>query len=315
MIEARGLTRSFGDRPAVEDLSFQVPEGKLCALLGPNGAGKTTTVRLFLGLLPPSSGQAEVAGYQLPGSDWTGAKLRAKTGLLTEAPGFYDRMSGRENLELFGRLYGLTVQELRSRSEQWLRRLQLWEARDQPFGTWSKGMKQRLALIRAVLHEPPVLFLDEPTSGLDPAVAREVRDLIAGFRREGRTVLLCTHNLAEAEELADLVGILRRRMLAFGTPAALTAGQPRLAVRLAGSVVEGQWGSGGPAAESLRNMPGVREISVDGPTLRLVVEDLSRDTPAIVREVIRQGGDILSVRPLAPSLEEIYLRAVREEPA
>ena len=314
MIEARGLTRSFGGRPAVEDLSFQVPEGKLCALLGPNGAGKTTTVRLLLGLLPPSSGQAEVAGYQLPGSDRTGAKLRAKTGLLTEAPGFYDRMSGRENLELFGRLYGLTVQELRSRSDQWLRRLELWEARDQPFGTWSKGMKQRLALIRAVLHEPPVLFLDEPTSGLDPAVAREVRDLIAGFRREGRTVLLCTHNLAEAEELADLVGILRRRMLAFGTPAALTAGRPHLEVRLS-SVVEGRWASGGAAAESLRSVPGVREIAVEGSTLRLVVEDLMRDTPAVVREVIRQGGDILSVRPLAPSLEEIYLRAVREEPA
>ncbi|HEV8599146.1 MAG TPA: ABC transporter ATP-binding protein [Gemmatimonadales bacterium] len=312
MIEARSLTRSFAGRLAVEDVSFRVPEGRLCALLGPNGAGKTTTVRLLLGLLPPSSGQAEVAGHLLPGSERTGAELRANTGLLTEAPGFYDRMSGQENLELFGRLYGLRDPELRSRGEQWLRRLELWEARDQPFGTWSKGMKQRLALIRAVLHEPPVLFLDEPTSGLDPAVAREVRDLIADFRREGRTILLCTHNLAEAEELADLVGILRRRMLAFGSPADLTAGQPRLAVQLAGSVAVDQWGGGGAAREALRSLPGVREISLDGTTLRFVVDELTRDTPVVVREVIRQGGEVLSVRPLTTSLEEVYLHAVRE---
>jgi ABC-2 type transport system ATP-binding protein len=313
MIEARGLSRSFDGRPAVEGLSFRVPEGRLCALLGPNGAGKTTTVRMLLGLLPPSAGEAEVAGFVLPGSERDGARLRANTGLLTEAPGFYDRTSGLENLELFGRLYGLSDAELRTRSEHWLRKLELWNAREQPFGTWSKGMKQRLALIRAVLHEPRVLFLDEPTSGLDPAVAREVRDLIAGFRSEGRTILLCTHNLAEAEELADLVGILRCRMLAFGAPAALLAGQPSLVVRLAGRGSDGQRGSGAAIAEALRGFPGVGEVSLEGGTLRLRLEDPTRDTPIVVREVVRLGGEILEVRSDAPTLEEIYLKAVRQD--
>jgi len=310
MIAARGLSRSFGGKPAVEGLSFQVPEGRLCALLGPNGAGKTTTVRMLLGLLPPSAGQVEVAGFVLPGSELDGARLRAHTGLLTEAPGFYDRTSGLENLALFGALYGLSGAELRTRSEHWLRKLELWNVREQPFGTYSKGMKQRLALIRAVLHEPPVLFLDEPTSGLDPAVAREVRDLIGSFRSEGRTILLCTHNLAEAEELADLVGILRCRMLAFGPPASLVSGHPGVTVRMAGRGAEGQ---GGRVAEALRGLPGVLEVAVDGATLRLGLDDITRDTPAVVREVVRQGGEILEVRPLTPSLEEIYLKAVRQD--
>jgi ABC-2 type transport system ATP-binding protein len=311
VIEARGLSRSFGARPAVEGLSFRVPEGRLCALLGPNGAGKTTTVRMLLGLLPPSAGEAEVAGFVLPGSERDGARLRACTGLLTEAPGFYDRTSALENLELFGRLYGLSAAELRRRSEHWLRKLELWDARERPFGTWSKGMKQRLALIRAVLHEPRVLFLDEPTSGLDPAVAREVRDLIGSFRGEGRTILLCTHNLAEAEQLADLVGILRCRMLAFGPPASLVTGQPSVALRVAGG--GGAEGQRGRVLDALRQLPGVREVAVDGTTLRVGLEDLTRDTPAVVREVVRQGGEILEVRPLAPSLEEIYLKAVRQD--
>ena len=304
MIEVRGLSRQFGSRPAIESLSFEVPEGRLCALLGPNGAGKTTTVRVLLGLLPPSSGQAVVAGINLPAGDREGARLRAVAGLLTETPGFYDRLSGWENLQLFGQLYGLSGLRLRERIEHWLRKLGLWDARLQPFGTFSKGMKQRLALIRAVLHEPKVLFLDEPTSGLDPAVAREVRDLIAAFRAEGRTILLCTHNLAEAQALADLVGILRQRMLAFGTLAELTGGKRGLSLQLRGEAL--------PIAEALGRMPGVRDSSARGPLLTLDLDDLARDTPQVVREVVRLGGEILEVRPVEPSLEEVYLRAVQE---
>ncbi len=307
MIAAKDLSRSFDGRLAVEALSFQVPAGALCALLGPNGAGKTTTVRMLLGLLPPSSGGGEVAGVSLPATDRSGAALRARAGLLTESPGFYDKTGGRENLELFGRLYGIGPAPLRSRIEHWLRRLELWEARDQPFGTWSKGMKQRLALIRAVLHEPEVIFLDEPTSGLDPAAAREVRDLIAALRREGRTILLCTHNLAEAQQLADLVGILRRRMLAFGRQAELTAERPRLEVRLAAEAA--------PFATALRGLTSVQACEASGGTLRLSLNEMERNTPEVVRELVRLGGQVLEVRPVVPSLEEIYLRAVREEPA
>ena len=307
MIEARGLSRSFDGRVVVDTVSFRVPEGSLCALLGPNGAGKTTTIRVLLGLLPPSAGSAEVAGIALPAEDRAGAALRAQTGLLTEAPGFYDRMSGSENLELFARLYGLSDAQARARGEHWLRRLDLWEARDRAFGTWSKGMKQRLALIRAVIHEPRVLFLDEPTSGLDPAAAREVRDLIAGFRSEGRTILLCTHNLVEAQELADLVGILRRRMLAFGPPAALARGDAGSVVR-----VELRNASAGLAA-ALHSVAGVRAVTSDPGGLRIVLDDPPRDTPGLIREIVAQGGEVLAVRPSVPSLEEIYLRAVGED--
>jgi ABC-2 type transport system ATP-binding protein len=316
MIRATNLSRNFDGRPAVEGLSFVVPEGALCALLGPNGAGKTTTIRMLLGLIPVSSGNAEVAGVALPASEEAGAVLRARVGLLTEAPGFYDKISGQANLELFGRLYGLDEATLRSRVEHWLRRLELWGAREYPFGTWSKGMKQRLALIRAVLHEPRVIFLDEPTSGLDPAGAREVRTLIAGLRAEGRTILLCTHNLSEAEELADLIGVMRQRMLVFGPRSALAAGAPRLEIELAGNA--------GPLAEALKALPVVRSCTAAGSSraqrgdltvLHLTLEHLERDTPQVIREVVRLGGEVLAVRPVATSLEEIYLRAVGESAA
>jgi ABC-2 type transport system ATP-binding protein len=307
MIRAENLSRSFDGRLAVEGLSFMVPEGALCALLGPNGAGKTTTIRILLGLIPASGGSAEVAGVAVPASEKAGAVLRGRVGLLTEAPGFYDRISGRVNLELFGRLYGLDESTLRSRIEHWLRRLELWDAREHPFGTWSKGMKQRLALIRAVLHEPRVIFLDEPTSGLDPAGARDVRSMIAGLRAEGRTILLCTHNLAEAEELADLIGVMRRRMLVFGPRSALAAGATRVDVELAGAP--------GSLAEALGGLAIVHSCTATGRVLHLVLDDLQRSTPEIVREIVRLGGEVLSVRPVATSLEEIYLRAVGETAA
>jgi ABC-2 type transport system ATP-binding protein len=307
MIDADGLSKNFDGRPAIAGLTFRVPEGQTCALLGPNGAGKTTTVRVLLGLLQPTAGRGRVAGCEIPASDAVGARLRAQAGLLTEAPGCYDRMSGRENLELFGGLYGLDGPALRAGVEHWLRRLELWEARDRPFGTWSKGMKQRLALIRAVLHQPRVLFLDEPTAGLDPAGARDVRDLIAEFRREGRTILLCTHNLSEAEALADLVGILRQRLLAFGSPASLCAAPTGVVIQLAGQLDR--------VAEGLRSFPSVRACALRDDGLHLVLEDVRRDTPGVVREIVRQGGDVLLVRPEGASLEEVYLRAVREDAA
>ncbi|HEX7023411.1 MAG TPA: ABC transporter ATP-binding protein [Gemmatimonadales bacterium] len=303
MIRADGLSKSFDGRSVVERLTFSVPEGALCALLGPNGAGKTTTIRMLLGLLPMTAGRASVAGVELPADDRMGAVLRGRAGLLTEAPGFYDRISGRENLELFGRLYGLETAALRARTEHWLRRLELWEARERPFGTWSRGMKQRLALIRAVLHEPPVIFLDEPTSGLDPAAAREVRQIVAALRAEGRTILVCTHNLAEAEQLADLIAIMRRRMIAFGTRAELAPVRAGLVIQVAGSgeALVGPLGAFGSA----------RVSDGEGPTtLRVELRDPVRDTPAVVRELVRLGAEILSVRSEAPTLEEIYLEAL-----
>jgi ABC-2 type transport system ATP-binding protein len=196
---------------------------------------------------------------------------------------------------------------LQTRAKHWLERLELWEARDRPFGTWSKGMKQRLALIRAVLHEPAVIFLDEPTAGLDPAGAREVRDLISDLKRDGRTILLSTHNLAEAEALADLIGIIRQWLLAFGSPATLTAAPPRIEVRLAGPAA--------PFLDALRHLPGVLGSVADGARLDVTVAEPARDIPLVVKELVSGGAAVLAVRPLALTLEEVYLRAVREHAA
>ncbi len=300
MIFARGLSRSFDGRPAVEDVSFEVPSGRLCALLGPNGAGKTTTVRMLLGLLAPSGGSAEVAGIPLPSSRDAAAALRARAGLLTETPGFYDRLSGIENLNFFGRLYGIADGERERRIDEWIRRLGLWDARDRPFGTYSKGMKQRLALIRAVFHEPTVIFLDEPTAGLDPAAARDVRRLIAALREEGRTLLLCTHHLGEAEELADLIGIIQQRLLRFGSLAQLAGSEPGILVHLAGDAA--------PFAEAARAVPGVRLVREEGSLLE--IDAPAALTPAVVTRLAGAGAPIREVRPRRASLEEIYLHAV-----
>ena len=304
MISARALSRDFDGRPAVEDLSFELPAGQVCALLGPNGAGKTTTVRMLLGLLRPTRGTAEVAGVSLPAGRNETALLRARAGLLTEAPGFYDRLSGAENLELFSRLYGLGESDRPAAMEQWLRRLDLWVARDRAFGTYSKGMKQRLALIRAVIHEPRVIFLDEPTSGLDPAAARDVRGLIAELKRDGRTILMCTHHLGEAQQLADLVGILQRRLIAFGTLDELAGPTCRIDIRLGVAAAE--------FVDGLRKARGVLAVSASGDTLRVEVGEPDNFTPSVVSGLVLRGAPIREVRPVRASLEEIYLKAIEE---
>ncbi|MGQ0703730.1 MAG: ABC transporter ATP-binding protein [Gemmatimonadales bacterium] len=306
MISVSALSKHFHGRVAVERISFEVPAGRVCVLLGPNGAGKTTTMRMLLGLLTPTEGSAVVAGVRLPAARDAATALRRRAGLLTETPGFYDRQTGAENLDFFGRLYGLD-HTVRARSiERWLRQLELWDARDRPFGEYSKGMKQRLALIRAVLHEPDVIFLDEPTAGLDPAAARDVRDLIGELRRQGRTVLLSTHHLGEAQTLADLIGILQGRLLAFGTLDELAGYAAALEVRLADEAER--------LAAVARAVPGVSQVSQTGLLLRVETADLEDTTPRLVAALVAGGAAIREVRPVRASLEEIYLRAIETEP-
>jgi ABC-2 type transport system ATP-binding protein len=221
LISASMLSRSFDGVPAVETLSFEIPEGSLFTLLGPNGAGKTTTVRLLLGLIAPDSGTATVAGYQLGQSN---NDLRSVCGLLTETPGFYDRMSAWENLIFFSQLYRIDQTVRDQRIEHHLRAMNLWERRQSLVGTFSKGMKQKLAIIRAVFHDPKVIFMDEPTAGLDPEASVMVREMISKLKGEGRTIVVCTHNLDEAQRLADIVGIINRRLLVCDTLTNLRSG-------------------------------------------------------------------------------------------
>ena len=308
MISAHGLSRSFDGRPAVEALTFHVPEGKLFALLGPNGAGKTTTVRMLLGLIGPSAGSATVAGHVIGGDPRASRAVRAACGLLTEAPGFYDRLSAWDNLLFFGRLYGMPDALVRARVTHYLRLMDLWDRRDDPVGGYSKGMKQRLAIIRALFHDPKVVFFDEPTSGLDPEAALAVRELIVKLKGEGRTIVVCTHNLAEAERLADLVGILKGRLLACDTLERLRAGAgdgARVHVALRSGAAQ--------HARLLDGRPFAQHVDVTGETLRIAVGDAAADVPRVVAALVHGGAEILEVRPETPSLETIYLHTLRGE--
>ena len=304
MIETRGLSRDFDGRVAVDGIDLSVAPGELVALLGPNGAGKTTTVRMLTGLIAPTRGVASVAGFD-PVRD--GAAVRRQVGLLTESPGLYEKLSPCRNLDYFGRLYGMTAERRAARIEETLRLLDLWERRDEPTGGFSRGMKQKLALARAVLHEPSLLFLDEPTSGLDPESALTVRDLIAGLKDEGRTIVLCTHNLEEADRLSDRVGIIRGKLIELDTPANLRArlSGHQVAVRLREARPELR-----PAVSALPFVREVREVSAE---LFVGVRDLERDTPDLVRALVGVGADVLSVREVRASLEDVYLSLVRAE--
>ncbi len=251
-IETSHLTRTFGGLVAVDDLTLAIPEGSVFGFLGPNGAGKTTTVRMLSALIAPTRGSAVVAGYRL-GED--NEAIRQSVGILTETPGLYDRLSAWQNLMFFAEMYDLPAERAASQVERYLRLLELWDRRDDKVGGFSKGMKQKLAIARALLHEPQVIFLDEPTAGLDPEAARVVRDFIKQLRTEGHTIFLTTHNLPEADELCDLIGVFRSKLLRLDTPANLRAGMfgSGTQVRVAGDAA--RW------IATVRALPFVQQVT------------------------------------------------------
>jgi ABC-2 type transport system ATP-binding protein len=279
---AERLTRLFDDRVAVRDVSLSVNAGEIVALLGPNGAGKTTTMRMLAGLILPTAGRISINHIEL--TEAASGMARAAVGLLTEAPGLWERLTVRLNLLTYARLHGIA--DPNTRVDATLRIVDLIDRADDLAGKLSKGLKQRVAIARALLHEPPVLLLDEPTSGLDPSSARHMRDLIVTLRSEGRAVLVSTHNLAEAEELADRIAVLKTELLAFDTASALRSqrGSSRVVIELEGS----------------------RE------RLDLAVKDLS-EIPAIVAKLVADGARIMRVTPDQRSLEEVYLELVGEQ--
>ncbi len=301
-IVARGLGRRFGARAAVEGLSFRVEPGQVFGLLGPNGAGKTTTVRMLCALLAPSFGEGEVLGLTL-GRD--GAAIRAAVGLLTEQPGLYDRLSARDNLLYFARLYGLPEPAARVRIGALLELFGLSARAGDRVGAFSKGMRQKVALARAVLHEPKVVFLDEPTSGLDPEASVQVRRLIRELAGQGGAVVLCTHNLDDAQRLCDRVAVIKGRILAEGPVSELSEGR---------AVEIGLLGDAAPLAHRLRGFAGLAEgaVDVDGSSLRIALND-GVEVPDLVARVVALGGRVASVRPAARELERVYLELVRRE--
>ena len=296
MVRASELTRTFGRRVAVSELSLSLAAGEIVALLGPNGAGKTTSLRMLAGLIPPSSGEVHVQGQPLNRS--TADALRQHIGFLTEAPGLWDRLTVRLNLLTYARLYGLP--HPKDAVQRALALVGLGDRTRDAAGTLSKGLRQRVAIARALLHDPPIVLLDEPTAGLDPSSARQIRDLILELRKEGRALLLSTHNLGEAEQLADRIAILNTDLLALDTPGNLRKMSTGTRVEVD---VEG------PAEAWLRVLPSDVVASAAASTLALTVPQEAR-VPDCVAALVSAGARVRRVDPAARSLEEVYLALV-----
>jgi ABC-2 type transport system ATP-binding protein len=305
MIEATGLGKVFGTLTAVHELTFAVGDGEIFGLLGPNGAGKTTTVRMLAALIAPTTGTAVLNGMRL-GDD--SQRIRARTGILTESPGLHDRLTARENLGYYGRLYGLRGADLRRAVDRYLGVVGLADAADRRVAGFSKGMRQKVAIARALLHEPDVLYLDEPTSALDPSAAKVIRDFVATLRDAGRSIVVCTHNLDEAERLCDRIGIMRGTLLRVDTPARLRRRNGAAAVRV--DLV----GARRPESflDLLGALPFVEGARASNGSLLVEVVDPRGDNPELVRSIVEAGARIVGVAEDAVTLEQVYLDLVGE---
>jgi ABC-2 type transport system ATP-binding protein len=300
MIHTENLTKKFKTTLAVDRLNLDINEGEVFGFLGPNGAGKTTTVRMLTSLIAPTSGSAVVNGFQAGLQD---TQIRRTVGILTETPGMYDNLSAEFNLDIYANLY--EVKDPKGQVEKYLRMLGLWDRRQDEAGTFSKGMKQKLAIARSLLHEPRILFLDEPTAGLDPEAAHLVREFIAELRREGRTIFLCTHNLDEADRLCDRIGVFKSQLLALDTPAILRSQlfgrKVVIHLRQADASLPGL----------LQPMSFVTDARFIDNKLLLTLDDPDLHNPEIIRALVGAGADIQFVGELRHSLEDVYLQLVK----
>jgi len=305
MIRTEGLCKVFkGDKKnteihAVERLDLEIQQGEVFGFLGPNGAGKTTTVRMLCALIAPTTGRAWVNNFEVGRQN---REIRASVGILTEQPGMYDRLSAEKNLIIYARLYG--VADVSGQVEKYLRMLGLWERRKDPAGSFSKGMKQKLAIARAILHEPATLFLDEPTAGLDPEASKLVRDFIDELKTEGRTIFLCTHNLDEADRLCSRIGVFKQRLIQVDTPG-------RMKTAVFGRQVEFKIKHTNPQmAEIIKRFPFIKSSQIEENRLLLGLDNPEESNPLIVKALIEAGGDVQFVSEVRHSLEDVYLSLI-----
>ena len=308
MIETENLTRSFGNLTAVDNLTLNIEKGEVFGFLGPNGAGKTTTIRMLACLIAPTKGTATVAGYDIQQDP---LKVRQSVGILTENPSLYERLTAYENMNFFAEAYGVANAEERNRRiKELLELFNLWERRNDKVATFSKGMKQKLAIVRATVHRPPVLFLDEPTAGLDPEAAKEIRDLMAELsQHEKRTILLSTHHLEDAERLCNRVLIMNKgKCLLIGTPDELREiTSTKQVVEIGLAEITPNLVAAVKASSNTKEV----EIKQHEPTLLVSVTDARLATPEVVRSVVEADGRILAVNIQRPSLEEAYLKLIK----
>jgi ABC-2 type transport system ATP-binding protein len=307
MIRTEGLTKTFdgnkrtGPITAVNKLDLEVHQGEVFGFLGPNGAGKTTTVRLLCALIGPSAGRAWVNDLEVGKQD---TEIRASVGILTEQPGMYDRLSAEKNLMIYARLYG--VAHPAAQVEKYLRMLGLWERRNDAAGSFSKGMKQKLAIARAIIHEPKTLFLDEPTSALDPEAAKIVREFIEEVKTEGRTIFMTTHNLDEADRLADRIAVFKQHVIRVDTPS-------RMRTSLFGRAVEFKLRQVDPSmADLIKRFDFVKNVEVRDGKIIAGMDDPETGNPAIVKALVEAGAEVQFVSEVRHSLEDVYLSLIHQ---
>jgi ABC-2 type transport system ATP-binding protein len=304
MIEIESLTKKFGDLTAVDDLSFNVNEGEVFGFLGPNGAGKTTTVRMLCCLISKTSGTARISGYEI-GDKEDSLKIRKIIGLTPDNVGLSEKMSAYDNLDFFGRMYDLPDNQRKENIQRFLEMLGLWEKRNVLVGTFSKGMKQKLAIARALIHDPRVLFLDEPTSNLDPEAAKTVRDFILELKEQKKTIFLNTHNLDEAQRICDRIAILNTKLLAIGTPDDLER-----AIKGSQTVIEVEQVTEKVQA-ALRGLP-LTNLAIDGKRIVFDTVDSGGKNWTVVEAIVHAGGHVNLVNVVGSTLEDVYLKMVGE---
>ena len=304
MIEVENLTKKFGENTAVDSLTFQVAQGEVFGLLGPNGAGKTTTIRMLCCLISNTSGDARIAGYRI-GNGADSLAIRKLIGLVPDNIGLYEELSAYENLDYYGKLYECTEANRKEQIEYFLKMLDLWEKRDQPISDFSKGMKQKVAIARALIHDPELLFFDEPTANLDPESARVVRDFILKLKKDGKTIFLNTHNLDEAQRICDRIGILKTKLLTVNTPEQLEK-----TVWGSKTVIQMEQINDQILAAVQKLEP--KALNVEENRFTLTLGDPQKENPDFIQAIVSAGGRIQYVTQLNPGLEETYLKVIEE---
>jgi ABC-2 type transport system ATP-binding protein len=306
MITVENLTKKFETVTAVENISFNINESEIFGFLGPNGAGKTTTIRMLSTLISQTSGKITIDNRS-PESD--GEYIRSIIGLLTESPGMYEKISAYDNLEYYSSFYNIPGTKRKDNIERYLKMFDLWNRKDDLAGTYSKGMKQKLALSRALIHEPKILFLDEPTAGLDPESAHMVRNFIESLKKEKTTVFLCTHNLEEASNLSDRVCIIKRKIIRIATLSELQSDDKNKRVEIIFTENASKY------IKLLEEIDKIKDIQADNNRAILVIEEPEISNPLIIKKLVGNGAEILYFNEIKATLEEIYLDLIKDKEA
>jgi len=305
MIVCEGLTKTFGSITAIQDFTVEIPDGRIFGLLGPNGAGKTTTMRMLSCLIRPTAGIAHIDSYEI-GKKEDAQKIRGMIGLLPEVPGLYETLGAYKNLDYYAQLYGIPKTQREESIKTTLTNLGLWDRRNEPVGGFSKGMKQKIAIARALIHDPKYVFLDEPTASLDPAAAKMVREYILELKSQGDTILINTHNLSEAERICDTVALVKNRTVKVGSPKELARGLFARTISITMQKIPPS------LLKDISSLDFVSQAQVNGNQLVLNVRNPEEDNPQVISWLMKQGLQVQFVTEEEHSLEDVYLKLIEE---